>query len=99
MEGISGARPYEEATYGAEGRGRADDENEQGRKGGHSSSSSETPPCACASQHFVPVSGARPRGKRAVEARAVEFAHARTSSNWLRKAACAALRVAETVPV
>src|SRR5262245_38012534 len=100
IEGLCGARPVaQEVTHGAEGRGRADDEHEQGSNDGDKTSHTAFPPCARASQHFVPVSEARPRGKRAVEAGPVEFAHVRTSSSCLRKAACAALRVADTVPV
>ncbi len=54
---------------------------------------------ARAAQHVVPVSRARRGGKEAIEAGAVEIGHVRTSSSRVRSAACAALRVAATVPV
>ncbi len=50
-------------------------------------------------QDVVPVSRAGRGWKQVVEAGAVELGHVRTSSRRLRSAACAALRVAATVPV
>jgi hypothetical protein len=75
----------EEDTHGAKGRGGAhDDDEHRSSERDQAASSTTFRPCACASQHFVPVSGAGRRGKRAVEACAVEFAHVRTSSIGFR---------------
>ena len=52
-----------------------------------------------AAQDVVPVSRARRGGQEAIDAGAVELGHVRTSSRRVRSAACAALRVAATVPV
>ena len=88
----------DEGAHGERRSGR--DDGDERRRSEHDEAPATTAvACTGTAQHVVPVGRAGRGGKDAIEAAAVEIGHVRTSSSRVRSAACAALRVAATVPV